>query len=191
MSDLPENLVNGLVDSFSTFQTSNDEQIKHHKALARQAVGDLNNKFVGIYNFPLRQANTPLNMFNWLQVRTKLREKLVSVLFPSFRQQVIAFAQAVLDLSDSPNKPILQLKLVVEVASLLRSTMEQLTSSLILISPPGLNPPHISHDKNLKKLKAFISQELVGRAYVATNGACTLFQTSRAVIEQSGDSLDD
>ncbi|OAV95163.1 hypothetical protein, variant [Puccinia triticina 1-1 BBBD Race 1] len=190
MSDLPEDVIAGLVDSFNACRTQDHEEVEHHKNLAIQAVSDLNDKFMGIHNFPT-QVNAPPVIFGWVQVRTKLREKLVSFLFPTFSQQVTALAEAVLDLSDSSTEPISKLKLVVEVVSVLGSTMEQLTSCLPFIHPAGLHPRYVSHDKDFKKLKAFITHGLVGRIYEATEDACGLFRSSLAVIEQLGHSLED
>ncbi|KAI9611566.1 hypothetical protein H4Q26_008520 [Puccinia striiformis f. sp. tritici PST-130] len=182
MVDSRENGMSGLIVSFSTLGNEDSpEQIKLYEVLVSGELTRVHNQYHslsgGINNKP-----DPLVLFNQVDIRKELLDKLKSKRLPTLRRQVISLSNA---LSDRQAKPLSKLKLVLKTLSKLDITMGKIKFATACIYPE-IEPGEVRHDKDFKELKQVLCSRVAVGTLVVNGYVCKLLGSSCRFIGESG-----
>ncbi|WAQ85453.1 hypothetical protein PtA15_6A81 [Puccinia triticina] len=180
--------VASLIQSFKSLQTSEDDRsLSTQRSLVVQAFKSLIAQCPSICFQPCsstHEENLP-TLFQQVELRTELWNRLKSGLLPSLRHRITALSLS-LDPCDLRKDPAGKLKQVLEILSELEQTLVQVKASIATIAPV-LKPSAVSDDAHLKHLKAFRCGRVRLTVETLVRVLSELFQSCVRFTENLGD----
>ncbi|WAR55336.1 hypothetical protein PtB15_6B75 [Puccinia triticina] len=180
--------VASLIQSFKSLQTSEDDRsLSTQRSLVVQAFKSLIAQCPSICFQPCsstHEENLP-TLFQQVELRTELWNRLKSGLLPSLRHRITALSLS-LDPCDLRKDPAGKLKQVLEILSELEQTLVQVKASIATIAPV-LKPSAVSDDAHLKHLKAFRCGRVRLTVETLVRVLSELFQSGVRFTENLGD----